>query len=242
LGLGPGTSWPASWDGLEKLQLDLASASSGATRWNFGSARELRLGAAFIAYRRGVYGVGAAGDKAWAAAVEYQDGQRVAVQRLAGTVGAPYIPGYLALREGPMLERVVRQLLPRPDVVMFDSTGRDHPRRAGLALHLGAVLDLPTLGVSDRPLLAGFDLPGPKRGDKAPLMLGEEVVGYAVRTQDNVKPVLVHAGWRTDPETAAEVVLAMSRVRTPEPLREARRLAKEFREEESRHSIVGVSS
>jgi deoxyribonuclease V len=99
-----------------------------------------------------------------------------------------------------------------------------------LALHLGAVLDLPTVGVTDRTLVATAEEPGRLRGDRVPLMIGEERVGYALRTRDGVRRLFVHAGWRTDPNTACDVVLAATtRMRTPEPLREARRLAREAR-------------
>lgn len=92
------------------------------------------------------------------------------------------------------------------------------------------MLDLPTVGVTDRTLVAVAGEPGRLRGAKSPLRIGDELVGYALRTRDDVRPVLVHAGWRTLPETACEVVLAVTgRMRTPEPLREARRPAKDAR-------------
>ena len=149
---------------------------------------------------------------------------------MKGSVGAPYIAGYLALRKGPLLEQVVRRLIPQPEVLLVDATGLDHPRRAGLALHLGAVLDLPTVGVTDRTLVALAEEPGRLRGDRAPLLIGDELVGYALRTRDGVRRLFVHAGWRTDPATACEVVMAATtKTRTPEPLREARRLARDAR-------------
>lgn len=169
-------------------------------------------------------------DQAWAAATVIEGGERIAVATVEGAVDAPYIAGYLALREGSLLERVVRRLIPQPDVLLVDATGLDHPRRAGLALHLGAMLDLPTVGVTDRTLVATADEPGRLRGDRAPLMVGDELVGYALRTRDGVRRLFVHAGWRTDPETAYEVLMAATtRMRTPEPLREARRLARDAR-------------
>lgn len=131
------------------------------------------------------------------------------------------------MREGQLLEQVVRQLIPQPEVLLVDATGLDHPRRAGLALHLGAALDLPTVGVTDRALIATAEEPGRSRGDRAPLLIGEELAGYALRTRDGVRRLFVHAGWRTDPKTACEVLLAATtKTRTPEPLREARRLAR----------------
>ncbi len=167
---------------------------------------------------------------AWAAAVLTRGAQVLATQVVEGAVGVPYVPGVLAARERPLLAAAAGALHPRPDVLLLAATGRDHPRRAGLALHLGAVLDLPTVGVTDRPLLATGPTPGPARGDTSPLSLDSAVVARWVRTATGVRPVVAHAGWRTSAEVATEVVLAStSGARTPLPLREARRLAREAR-------------
>lgn len=227
--------WPETSAELERVQMELATQVREVEPWALPRDGRLAVAGAFIAYRTGVYGMGQHGDEAWGAAAAFEDGKRIATATIEGTVGAPYIAGYLALREGPLLERVVRELIPPLDVVLVDATGLDHPRRAGLAVHLGAVLDLPTVGVTDRPLLAVASEPGRSRGARSPLRIGDELVGYALRTREGVRPVLVHAGWRTRPETACELVLVVTtRMRTPEPLREARRLAKDSR---SRHQV-----
>ena len=148
---------------------------------------------------------------------------------MPGRAGAPYEPGLLALREGALLEAAVRALPARPKVLLVDATGRDHPRRAGLALQLGAVLELPTVGVTHRPLAAEGEWPADERGARSPLLLGGELVGYWLRTRAGTRSLAVHAAWRTDPDTAATVVLSASRARTPEPLRRARRRAREAR-------------
>ncbi len=153
----------------------------------------------------------------------------VASAVVRGSAGAPYEAGLLALREGPLLEAAVRALVETPDVVIVDATGRDHPRRAGVALHLGTILDLPTVGVTHRPLVAAGAWPAGDRGARSPLVLEGELVGYWVRTRAGTRPLAVHAGWRTSPDIAAEVVLGTVRWRTPEPLRHARRLAREAR-------------
>jgi deoxyribonuclease V len=147
-----------------------------------------------------------------------------------GPAPAAYEAGLLALREGALLEAAVRALPEPSDVLLVNATGRDHPRRAGLAVHLGALLDLPTVGVTHRPLLAGGDWPPDKPGATAPLELEGEVVGAWVRTRAGTRPLAVHAGWRTDASTAAAVVLAAGAgVRTPEALRQARRVARSRR-------------
>jgi deoxyribonuclease V len=148
-----------------------------------------------------------------------------------GEAGAPYEPGLLALREGPLLERAVRGLAVLPEVLLVNASGRDHPRRAGLALHLGAVLDVPTIGVTHRPLVATGRRPlALQRGAAAPVVIGDEIVGKWVRTRLGVAPLVAHAAWRTDPDTAAWLLLETSgNARTPAPLREARRLARTAR-------------
>jgi deoxyribonuclease V len=150
---------------------------------------------------------------------------------VAGRVPSPYAAGLLALREGPILAAAVQRLGPGADVVMVDATGLDHPRSAGLALHLGAVTGLPTVGVTRRPLRAGGVPPPWVRGATTPVALGGKVVGRWVCTRTGARPVVAHAAWRTDPDTAAAVTLAASTeaARTPVPLQEARRVAREAR-------------
>jgi deoxyribonuclease V len=126
----------------------------------------------------------------------------------------------------------VHALPERPEVLLVDATGRDHPRRAGLSLHLGAVLDVPTVGVTHRPLLAAGVWPRDERGATSPLTLDGAVVGCWLRTRRRTRPLAVHAAWRTDAVTAAWIVMAaLTTTRTPEPLRVARRLARTARAE-----------
>jgi deoxyribonuclease V len=189
------------------------------------------VGGVFVALGTGESGREvAAGDPAWAAAVSLEDRREVASAVVVGTAGAPYRPGYLALQLGPLMERAVRALDALPDVLLVNATGRDHPRGAGLALHLGAVLGLPTVGVTDQPLVAVVTEAPLRRRAPVPLTLRGEPVGYVVRTGRGRHPVVVHAAWRTDPDTALGVVRSVTgKVRTPEPLRRARRLAREQR-------------
>jgi deoxyribonuclease V len=149
---------------------------------------------------------------------------------VTGAAGAPYEAGLLALREGPLLQAAVEALAVVPDVLLVDATGRDHPRRAGLALQLGAALALPSVGVTQRPLLAAGGRPLDTRGAHSTLSLEGEAVGAWVRTRRGARPVAVHAAWRTDIDAAVAVVMAATRRhRTPEPLRRARRKARTAR-------------
>jgi deoxyribonuclease V len=219
----PSWRWPETGPELEEAQTVLAELAYHQDPWLPPRDRLLIVAGTFIAYRRGVAGMGAAGDPAWVGAALFEGSQLIEARIVTGTVGAPYIPGLLALREGPILERGLGALAQMPDIVLVNATGRDHPRRAGLAVHLGAVLDLPTVGVTDRPLTATADPDGR-------LILDGEVVGYLVETRSRARPVVVHAGWRTSTEAAREVVLAVTASsRTPEPIRKARQLAREAR-------------
>jgi len=217
-------------ESLEALQRRLAALADGAVPWRWPECRPPRVGGVFAAPFRGLVGLGTAADPATAAAVVVEESAVVKAAVVTGTFTASYRPGYLALRQLPLLERAVRALGVEPDVLLVNATGRDHPRHAGLALHLGVLLGVPTVGVTDRPLVAGGALPGPAPGDRSELLLGEEVVGFRVRTAFAARPVCVSAGWRTDPEMAARIVLATAGPgRTPAPLREARHRAREAR-------------
>lgn len=200
-----------------------ALADARATPWAPGAAP--RAAGCFVCFTRGGHGPGQPGEPGWAAASLDDD---VAV--VVGPAGAAYAPGLLALREGRLLELALRALDGQPEVLLVDATGRDHPRRAGLALYLGALLDLPTVGVTHRPLLAHGSWPPDEEGAWSPLVLAGEQVGAWVRTRRGTRPLAVHAAWRTDPRVAVEVVIAAaSGHRTPEPLRRARHAARTAR-------------
>jgi deoxyribonuclease V len=220
--------WPVSGDELNHQQQELGRAAP--PPWT-PAADRLVVGGCYACFARGVSGPGKAGDLGTAGAAVTRGRRLVAAATAVGPAGAQYAPGRLALREGRLLEAAVLALPLRPPVLLVNATGRDHPRRAGLALHLGAVLDLPTIGVTDRPLLAEGALPPDIPGATAPLWLQGEPVGAWLRTRPGARPVAVHAGWRTDVETAVTVVLASTRrpARTPEPLRRARTAARTAR-------------
>jgi deoxyribonuclease V len=147
-------------------------------------------------------------------------------------VGAAYIPGLLALREGPVLAAAVDALKQAPDVLLVDASGTDHPRHAGLAVHLGWALGIPTVGVTRRPLQADGEDPELVRGAWTPLTLDGEAVAASVCTRTGARPVVAHAAWRTDVDTAVAVAIAASTegARAPVPLQEARRVAREARD------------
>jgi len=219
-----GTLWPTSVEWLIGAQRELARAQ--APKWRVPRTA-YAIGACFVCFARGARPPGAVGERGWAAAAVALERRIVARSLVRGRALASYDPGLLALREGPLLESAVRGLPRVPDVLLVNATGRDHPRRAGLALHLGAVIGMPTVGVTHRPLLAQGEWPPAEWGACTPLMLDGETVGCWLRTCRQARPLAVHPGWQTDIATACSVVLAATaQVRAPEPLREARRLAR----------------
>lgn len=132
----------------------------------------------------------------------------------------PYVPGLLTFREGPVVLRAFRRLKGRPDLVIFDGQGIAHPRRMGLASHMGLLLNIPAVGCAKSPLWVQFVPPGMKRGDATEMMAGNEEVGAVLRTRDGVKPVYVSPGHLVDLSTSVRVVLACGRgYRLPEPTR-----------------------
>jgi deoxyribonuclease V len=221
------TGWPASAEELVEEQRALGHASPPPWR----PAGEPRFVAGcFVCFARGASGPGAPGDPGWAGVALTDRGALVATEVATGSAPAAYAPGLLALREGPLLEAAVRALVQIPELLLVNATGRDHPRRAGVALHLGALLDVPTVGVTHRTLLAVGSWPPDEAGAATPLTLEGDLVGYWLRTRVGTRPLCVHAGWRTDPEVALGVVRAVGgRTRTPEPLRQARRIARSAR-------------
>lgn len=138
----------------------------------------------------------------------------------------PYVPGLLSFRELPAVLEAFRQLSKRPDLALCDGQGIAHPRRFGIACHLGLLLDLPAIGVGKSRLCGQHDEPGPNRGDRSPLVHGDERIGTVLRTRDRVRPLFVSPGHRVSLATAEARVLACGGgYRLPEPVRIADRLA-----------------
>ena len=220
--------WPADEESLIAYQHRLATATPEPWSCDPSTAR---IGGCWVCFPRGLSGRGTDHDQAWSAAVIMLRGRTQEQQAVTSTARAPYLPGLLALRLGPLMVEAVRSLRDVPDVLLLDATARDHPRRAGLALHLGAELDIPTIGVTHRPLIASGEWPDDDPGAASPLRIGEESVGCWLRTQPGVRPLAVHPGWRIDLPTAVDVIMSMtSQRRTPEPLRRARQLARRNRD------------
>ncbi len=134
----------------------------------------------------------------------------------------PSGPGLLSFREGRVLLAVLRKLSREPDVLMCDGQGIAHPRRFGIAAHIGVLTGIPSLGCAKSRLIGEHDEPGPEAGAGVPLTDKGEVIGRVLRTRDRVKPVYVSIGHKLDLESAADIVLrCCAGYRLPEPTRRA---------------------
>lgn len=139
-----------------------------------------------------------------------------------GRIAFPYLPGLLAFRELPAVLDALADLRTTPDLVVCDGYGLAHPRRLGLASHLGVLTGLPAIGVAKTPFTFTHREPGPDRGDWSPLLDGAEEVGRAVRTRRDVKPVFVSVGHRIGlPEAVATTLALAPAYRLPETTRHA---------------------
>ncbi|MEV2195991.1 endonuclease V [Streptomyces phaeochromogenes] len=146
----------------------------------------------------------------------------VAESTAVGQVPFPYVPGLLAFREIPAVLAALEALPCAPGLVVCDGYGLAHPRRFGLASHLGVLTGLPTIGVAKNPFTFTYEEPGAPRGSASPLLAGEEEVGRALRTQAGVKPVFVSVGHRVTLDTACAHTLHLApRFRQPETTRHA---------------------
>ncbi len=146
----------------------------------------------------------------------------VAETTAAGRISFPYVPGLLAFRELPTVLAALDALPCPPGLVVCDGYGLAHPRRFGLATHLGVLTGLPTIGVAKNPFTFMYDEPGTPRGSSAPLTAADEEVGRALRTQAGTKPVFVSVGHRTNLDNACAHTLALApKYRLPETTRRA---------------------
>lgn len=160
-----------------------------------------------------------------AAAIVVLDGQSLTeVDRaiVLGRTSFPYVPGLFAFREIPALLDALGKLTVTPDLLVCDGQGLAHPRRFGLACHLGVLTGLPTIGIAKTAFVGTYSPPGHQRGSSADLMLDDEVVGAVVRTRTGVKPVFVSVGHRIDLPTAIAHTLHLTpEYRLPETTRAA---------------------
>lgn len=152
----------------------------------------------------------------------------VEIARAERELGFPYIPGLLAFREIPTILDAFARLRASPELVFVDGQGRAHPRRCGVACHVGVELDLPAIGIGKSRLCGEHAEPGLRRGCATRLVHEGEVIGKVLRTRDRVRPVFVSVGHRIDLAHAERFALrSATRFRLPEPVRLADRATRE---------------
>lgn len=138
----------------------------------------------------------------------------------------PYVPGLLSFREVPAILDALEEIRGTIDLLVCDGHGFAHPRRFGLACHLGLLANIPTIGVAKSRLVGKYDPVGLNRGDQQALIDGDELIGMVLRTRSNVKPVFVSTGHMVSLKSALSWVLSCGgKYRLPEPIRQAHRLA-----------------
>jgi deoxyribonuclease V len=154
--------------------------------------------------------------------LSYPDLQPIETVRAHQPTSYPYIPGLLTFREGEVLVKAFEQLQSVPDVFIFDGMGRIHPRKMGIAAHMGLWLDRPTIGCGKTHFLGTYVEPGNERGDFSPLMYKKEQLGVILRTRPKVKPVYISAGHRMILADAVALTMACTpKYRLPQPIRAA---------------------
>jgi deoxyribonuclease V len=172
------------------------------------------------------------GDMAYATVVvlEFPGLSLVEVQGFEAPLRFPYVPGLLSFREVPSLAGALRKVETEVDALILDAQGLAHPRRIGLASHVGIILDVPTVGCAKSRLVGSFEEPGRERGSVADLVHRGEVVGRVVRTREGVSPVYVSVGNGIDLGSAVDLVLACcTKYRLPETTRQAHNAANRLR-------------
>jgi deoxyribonuclease V len=137
-------------------------------------------------------------------------------------VSVPYVSGYLSFREGPAILAAIAKLKRAFGVITFDGQGIAHPRRAGLATHLGVALDVPSVGVAKSRLIGVYDEPARPAGSRSRLLDRGDEIGTVLRTRDDIRPLFVSVGHKVDLDSAAALVMAcVTKYRVPEPTRVA---------------------
>jgi deoxyribonuclease V len=219
--LGPLPAWPATLAEAREIQLALQSRviTTG------GIPPLTRVGGVDVSNTPGT-------DRFHAAAVSL-DWPGLGLVESAGATGEPtfpYVPGFLSFREVPIVWAALANLSQLPEVIVVDGHGFAHPRRFGIACHLGVLLDRPTIGCAKRILVGRHEPLDLQAGARQPLVHRGEIVGYALRTRTNVQPVYVSTGHRISPEAAVDLIWqSVRRYRLPEPTRQAHLAANRYR-------------
>ena len=211
-----------SWNIEPQAAIELQSQLSSQVIRVCNRQQQIRTVAGIdTAYRR---------DTACAAVVVFSLAHLKVLEEVAAVKPArfPYVPGLLSFREGPVILNALNRLITAPDVLMFDGQGIAHPRRFGLASHIGLLTGIPTIGCAKTRLMGEYREPQRTRGSTSDLTDAGETIGAVVRTRTDVKPVFVSIGHRMDLDTCIRVILESCQgYRLPEPLRRADHLSRD---------------
>lgn len=162
--------------------------------------------------------------------LRYSDLQPIAYSLVQSITRFPYVPGFLAFREVPALMQALEQMPVKPDVIMVDGHGIAHPRRMGIAAHLGALTDVPTMGCAKKILFGKYDEPDMAKGNYNPIMDKSETIGYALRSKNKVKEIFISPGSNMSFDNSLNIALHCIRnYRLPEPTRRAHEFVNLFR-------------
>jgi deoxyribonuclease V len=142
----------------------------------------------------------------------------------------PYVPCFLSFREGEAIIKAISSLKKRPDLILFDGQGIAHPTRMGIATHIGILLGIPTIGCAKSRLIGEYEEPQNRKGSWSYLLYKGKIIGAVLRTRDNVRPLFVSPGHRTDLHNSIDITLTcVGKFRIPEPLRKADFVSKEVK-------------
>ena len=162
-----------------------------------------------------------------AALVLLKNGEVIASVVAYDTTPFPYVPGLLSFREVPVVLQALAMLAQMPDMLFVDGQGIAHPRRLGIAAHLGVLTGLPAIGIAKKRLCGTYEEPGPRKGDRSDLMHNNEKIGTVLRSKEKCKPLFVSPGHRVSHDTAVVLVEQyLTHYRLPEPTRLADILSK----------------
>ncbi|MCP4712515.1 MAG: endonuclease V [Planctomycetes bacterium] len=162
--------------------------------------------------------------------MSYPDGEIIEKASAIGELDFPYIPGYLAFREWPLLKRCLNDLSIKPGVLICDGQGIAHHRRAGLASHVGVLSGLITVGCAKSRLIGEYKEPAAEKGSVSDLLHNNQKIGEVLRTRNNVKPLFISPGHRIDFKTASQLILSLCpEYRQPLPIRAAHNFVNQLR-------------
>ncbi len=212
-------SWEVSPEEGVQIQLKLKNSMS----FNNGFDKIERVAGADVGYFHGMAMGGVV-------IMDFPGLEVIETSFFTSPIKFPYLPGLLAFREGPALLGAFKKIKCEVDLILFDGQGIAHPRRMGVATHLGLLLDKATVGCAKSKLIGQYSPPQAKKGSFELLRDEEKVLGAVVRTKDTVKPLFVSPGHRINLDTSVKIVLECARVsRLPEPLRKAHLLVNRLR-------------